>query len=485
MPDFYTPVLPSPLKVGDYVGPRIGRTSGPRDQFQHPLNETCSLRDPVHWEQVYNVVVRELARLKQPRELIADYREPITEAIHRRVAIMFQQLVVCYNTGLHFELGWTSHQAKSAPALKVKTRSGEHKICTRNAAHSSTIPCLNAYEGAAWDSYAQGRGTRPQGFVYMRNADTFRWWNSTINMPRDVNEADREIDEKTNDSTLRKDALAILNRAAKGEITPEQGLMLFLDTAAAVTARRHRVVTKPGIKEALSYYVEDLADIKDGLVFDPTQFDQLLDVQVDGSEEAANLRSMVYRLRFQAIRWAHLEQSKLLQKVEALRAEVLGTGRKPTYFDAAFRHLLIEVMPTPADRKRIMKLYNLPNPRSFRQTVARKSTYDSTKQKVQGHLARIQFVGKELSLAMRRLRVEEEQRRGGVLKAVRNEAGLSQARFGSKLKAQFPNTPASQSTISRSETGVRIVTQEYAKQLSKVLKIDPACFMPQFWFSGV
>ncbi len=115
----------------------------------------------------------------------------IEDHIERRVAIFFQQLVLCYGTKLHFEIGDTLHQGKSATALYLKDQNGKcEKLSVRNAAHSSTIPCLIASDLKAWTQHKQHGQKEPQGFVYIKNSGIYNNATATMEMSRNINEAE-------------------------------------------------------------------------------------------------------------------------------------------------------------------------------------------------------------------------------------------------------------------------------------------------------
>jgi len=57
-----------------------------------------------------------------------------------------------------------------------------------------------------------------------------------------------------------------------------------------------------------------------------------------------------------------------------------------------------------------------------------------------------------------------------------------QWRLGNEIAALFPYAAASQSTISRIENRIKLVTPPIAKELSTVFRIDPGLFMPHFFY---
>ncbi len=479
------PVLPT--RIDGYVGPPV-KTIGTREKYLHQLSRTCSVSDPLFPVNVKTIKVAKpiFDALKDPIRRVEAHQHVIEDALERRVSIFIQQLVAVYGTRLHFKVGTTSAQPQSAGAITLESPSGKKATYKRDAAHSSTIPVLWASKQVGGDQ-----------FVFMKESQAHTLSNSGISCAKEINEADREIDEKYKaHSLLRDKAIAILNRASNGDITLEEGVTLFLDAALLITNERRLNAKEPAVRRVLDFYSDHFAYIRDGVVFDAAFFDEHLNVRIDPDDRASTTRRTIYHLRFKAIQDAHLAQSKLVARVKKVKAEVMGVvTRKPTYFDDAFYYTLVAQMSTPLDRKAVIKMFNLPGEgigiwRSQDPAVkidkasTRKATYLGTKKrKVTPHVAKIKALATELKLEMRHLRTEEILKRGAVLRVVRNERGWQQWRLGNKIKAAFPHAPASQSTISRSETGVRIVDKDYARKLAYVLKVDPGLFMTQSFYA--
>jgi hypothetical protein len=133
----------------------------------------------------------------------------IKEHVERRILFFFQQMIVCHQTKLHFESVGAQDQGKSADAIVVSIENQSIKYAVRQAAHSSGNPCIVAYDSAQWQLHQRGIIPKPQGYVFLKDTDYYRTVNATMNMPSWINDADREIDEKTVHSLLR----------SKGEVT--------------------------------------------------------------------------------------------------------------------------------------------------------------------------------------------------------------------------------------------------------------------------
>ena len=140
-------------------------------------------------------------------------------------------MIVCHKTKLHFESIGAEDQGKSATAIHMRMNNQAHKYVVRNAAHSSGNPCLVAYDNAQWEKYLAKKADKPQGFVFLKDTDYYRTVNATMNMPKWINDADREIDEKTKKSLLRSKGESLINRSAQGLVYPDKGMQEYIQEA--------------------------------------------------------------------------------------------------------------------------------------------------------------------------------------------------------------------------------------------------------------
>ena len=81
----------------------------------------------------------------------------------------------------------------------------------------------------------------------------------------------------------------------------------------------------------------------------------LLSIRV--SDES--FRKIIYQIRYLAVRDAQLGQAELMQKIDLVKHKILSSyKKKPSYFEAAFRSLLIAETYTQRNRQRLEKMYN-------------------------------------------------------------------------------------------------------------------------------
>jgi len=460
-----------PINSTQFIGPAPSPQKD-RDKYAHRLNETSSLTDGI-----FGKTVPRKFGLPAPEKLVEHYADSMEHHIEKRVAIFFQQLVACYQTKLHFEIGKTLNQGESAPALTASKNGTVRKLCPRNAAHSSTIPCLIAYRGSEWDAYQRGELDALEEFVYLKGSHIYGLCNSTIEMPRAINEADIAIDGNSEGSALRTKSLALLNKAAQGDLTPVKGLKNFLLLLINTVHEKRGTVAKEDVRKALENYEQILDDIQISIANDPEIFSQWLDVRVDPSNESALMRKTIYHIRYGAIRNNLLSQAQIIDMIEKVKNQIFAqmkTEKRYCFAEDAFRQVLVE-LAAERDRLRLRKLFNLPA------ETNQKPTYEITKARILKEKKLLLPLLKEVSRKMAQMRNEEISQRSSLTKTLREVKGWRQADLSAKIGEHYPSLPSSQSTISRVETGAKSIDSNYASKLSKVFKVDAGLFMPHFF----
>ena len=453
-----------------------------RDIYAPMLNETSSLVDHVFKGKLHNTQV------VTKKEVIEKYREMIDQHVERRIAFFFQQLVSCYKTNLHFEMHEALNQGESPG--KVTSQNNNRNILNfhRNAAHSSTLPCLIAYEGG---QFQVGTHLQSQGFFFLKDTDAYRNWNATMDMPDCVNKVDILIDGTSKISKLRVNSLELLNQAALGTITPDVALTSFLNLCLS-QVKKTLVSTEGNSKKAeehqvLKYYQEDIETFLEEFTDNQTQIMELLlnlTINPNGTDEPC--RKALYEIRYRAIRDSQLAQSKLMQKINTVRKEILSSyRRKPDNFNAAFQTLLIEQAQDKSDRQRMEKLYNF-SPDSYQSMLCNtsKTKFNNTKVSIsQGHLTKITNVALAVFNDMNILRAEELRQKAVVIKEVRKAKGWSREKLSSVVLEESPQTEISKVAISRIEKGQILITPTIVKELSAVFQLDAALLTPQFFYA--
>jgi hypothetical protein len=420
-----------------------------REKFTHESNVTPSLGHS-----------QELAEIASWEAYLTAGRDRIEEHAERRIAFFFQQLIVCYNTDLHFEIGTTDAQGESSATV------GGVRF---DSAHSSTIPSLIAYNLREWESWVASGGaptTKPQGFVYLKNSDTYRLQNSTITVRQQVNQADIRLDGRAGQRKLRDSAIEIINRASLGKLTPQEGLREFVRLAykeCNVDDPVHRIYSE---------VFEGVFEQVDSDIF----FDRLLSLDI----ESDSLRQQIYVLRFKLIRECNETQSIILGKIKAV-FEDIKEGQCP-YFEPAAQYTLIMMARAikPATALPIQKLFCT----SLAALEARARSGKKAKRLLEARSRDLDLLIHSVWMEIWSLRRAEADYRKQVAQAARQAAGMNQKEATEKYRELFPGQPMSQATLSRIENDSdRWENPLICRQMAQLYGIDPGLFFPALFSS--
>lgn len=160
--------------------------------------------------------------LETPKGIVHLNREGIEMAIDRRIALFFQQAIVCYKMPFYFKSVGADEQFGSSEAIKYSRVT--HK---RQAAHSSTFPHLIAYPKDK---------TAEEGFNFLKGGFYEAQQNQTIGMHVYVNNTDSALDGGDGDGKLRDRALEIINEVADG-LSPVEATKRFMEVMIEETSR--------------------------------------------------------------------------------------------------------------------------------------------------------------------------------------------------------------------------------------------------------
>lgn len=488
MPVTYVSATPDPIAQTQFVGPQALANPGPRDHYKHKYNETASRIDEVYDKTIRNPGPVEAARLKTPGNLIDDYTSVIEEHFDRRLVIFIQQVLACYGARYHFEVGPTMNQAESATSLELVEGGQTTKLCVRNAAHSSTFPCLIAYPKDQWDHYVQHGGVKPTGFVYLKDSDLYHGMNATIDLPRDVNDADIALDGAHHNSLFSQHAMNVLNRISVGQITPQQAVKEFLEASHVQIQNQIPTARTPGIKKALEQYAAKVAKEYPHIIANSDWIFQHTNVAMNQFAHTDHMKAMMLRIRCTAIRNHYLKQTEIAARIEQVRNAVFNSfnfKRTPDHLEAIFRYLVIEQMPTPEDKRRMQTYFAIPPRAQFVEGMAKGAVtkLNNTETLLRTQIQAIDSLSREISLMMYRMRVEEELGRGDAMRALRAGKGWTQEQLGQEIRRLFPYEPSSAPTICKTEKGNRRLTDSLAEKLTVVLNVPRGLIAAQFFNS--
>ncbi len=508
MPDFYA------VQATPNIGPVYVKQE--RDKYAPVLSETCSRTDNVYQDKSSKQKInfqphdhlgkdpslvdysranpRSVKVIPQPHVVIKEYRGMMREHIERNVLFFFQQMIVSHKTELHFESVGAQDQGEGTDAIVMKKNGSRHKYVVRQAAHSSGNPCLVAYDNKKWQKYKEGKIPKPDGFVFLKGTDYYRTVNSTMNMPRWVNDADRFVGEMTKQSQLRERGNKLINKNAQGLITPDQGMEKYIRTAldevnSAIHYLENNKKSKSEILEVLCYYKKYYTEIQETIENDPQFLEKFLNLKLEDGTKSQKSQRKILQMRYAAIRNCQIDQSSLIQKIENKSKKILreikkgNNNRKPDHFLAAFRTTLIKQARTRENKQRLEKLLNF-SPANYKAQLDgnAKVKYYKTRELLSAHERKINSLVREICEDMRNLRTQETYARAQIIKELRTIRGWTQRELGEAIAEIFPNAAASQSTISRIESRAKLVTEQIANEFSKVFEVDPGLLMPHFYY---
>lgn len=225
-------------------------------------NETSSERDPA-CSRFRILKVRERRPLEDWNDLLNRSRETIELHLEKRISQLFVQAVTCYRTDYLFREGRTFRQGHTEEAIALL----KGKVSFA-AAHSATLPTL----------YARPKEGGEE-IVFQYGSGIFKESNATVGVIKEVNDADRAIDEKRKDSLLRVKAVELLNQASRGERTPVQVVERFLTLLKKEIENSIQKENNEKVKDVLRLYLEK-ADELEPSIADPETIDRWLNLQL-------------------------------------------------------------------------------------------------------------------------------------------------------------------------------------------------------------
>ncbi|GAB5412211.1 MAG: hypothetical protein ChlgKO_13250 [Chlamydiales bacterium] len=274
-----------------------------------PYNASSSEIDQIYCD----VETKKREHIKDPKYRIIESYDQIHLHVEKRISLFFLQVIACYNTGKTFHEAPTIHQGYNAKKI------GPTKF---QAAHSATNPNLSTDEK-----------------IYLYRSHLYDESNATLDLPKEVNDADRAIDEKYRDSFLRRDSIDLLNRASQGLISPVDATKEFVALFLRESAKFTRSEKNGNVVEVLKVY-KQAGESLSALINKPNspQFEKWLNINLE------NPLAPYFIDRYQ--REDEFDRKSCLSlikgKINYLRAELLEersqkhTARAPTHFTDLF-----------------------------------------------------------------------------------------------------------------------------------------------------
>lgn len=294
--------------------------------IRDPLRTSLVIRDEVKvsTSKTFIVSKERYSLLEDSVKLAESYTDLIEHHVATRVALFFQQAIICYRTPFHYEVGDTEGQIFDAKKLKVKTETGPELEIGYQAAHSSTIPSLKACLITDYQN-AKRNGQEPKYSSFLEGSYMEILDNSTVGLPTFVNQIDTLIDGNSkSEDALRIDTIHLINELAVGKITPCEATRKFL--ACFLRQLKERPEASKTInlakKKTISIYKEKvkemiaLAETPNDLKEENAFFDSLLSNNFShaNKKDLPILRKIFYKRKFEIIREAQFTETQI-QKI--------------------------------------------------------------------------------------------------------------------------------------------------------------------------
>lgn len=200
------------------------------------------------------------AQLNNWQFRMAQSADAMDRHFERRYSQLFLQATTVYRTPYTFREGHTWHQGFAAENIGAVKFQG---------AHGATLPCL----------YARAEGANAE-FVWQYRSGAYDEANATDDVVIAINTADSSLDGNDGVKKLRTKVVELLNRCARGEITPEQVVRQFsfeiinqIDVSLASQ-------TNPEVGAVLASYRQKAQELQ-WYVSNGDYIDQWLNLQMD------------------------------------------------------------------------------------------------------------------------------------------------------------------------------------------------------------
>jgi DNA-binding XRE family transcriptional regulator len=454
------------------------------------------LKDDTMVNVVYLVNAEKQISWMTPQGRSAKYEPVIKEHLLRRIEHFFLQLVTCFETGFHFEVGETQTQGFSAVKLEYNLNGMTALICKRNAAHSSTFPNLKAYPSKDWEKHKTTKREPPKSIDFLKSSDMYKRMNSTIAMPIGINQVDILIDGNRHDSDFSIKALGLLNKVSKKEITITEGLTHYITALKKkinTTVKKEKDIEK---SLCLKIFKDEIAHLQEGVVQDPEKwaFAQL-GLKVKLKKTSTEEKNALLKIQAKAIQRNMRSQSCIMQIVNHKAKIILelvknkyNKKNKTAYFYESIMSLIIEATRTSNDERRIKQFFALHEPNKNKtvdpildttENNKENSILKTTKDKIRKVAEKeIEELADSLRNHMKRANEEEIEQRGSSMKKLRKSKGLTK----SELAELLDSSSITKTTIAKIETG-KPMSDENALIISKALNSPKDIFMPDFFYA--
>lgn len=422
-------------------------------------------------------------------QLLVAYQDEMDQSIERRVALLFQQTMLCYQMPFHFKDGAAQDQYGRGCQAPYKYA----------AAHPSTLPCLLATLRADKKAAKLTDQAVPY-FTYLKYSSAYQAHNSTIEVPEIINKADSALDFQVGEkaATLRGKSIKIINRCAKGEFEPREATRQFVAEMESCLCNLIETLGEGDARvKVLRCYLSCVQEISIKLHSGNQIFDHLIGIKIDPDDVDGDLiREIVIKPRYDILTAAQAIESRIAKRIfDFIRL----SPAKETAVKCQFA-----LIRRASDQEKVILR------RLFSKSTAYLEAPISTQQQLYARdVASYEAQNKiKLNNLMRDIRADtfelhriEQSFRSAILKGLRvNLRDMTQNQFAEMFKILYPGEPMSQSMVSRLEQRVSAVQKavyqtplnqrrkdvsiENAIKYAATLRVDPGVFMPGLFTSA-
>lgn len=492
---------------------------GARGKWDIMENTTPSVRDAVYQDfreehiakaktkkvadgavTIKNLSAQETAVLTNKCTRMLFSKEALEDHMEERISAFLMQIIDCYDRDLHYTVGKTEDQTKSTSAINIQLPPGIRKPpadlkISFASAHHGTLPCIYAYPRAEWDAWKAHHNVnapgKPIGKIHSNKSDTYYLNNACTGLETIINQADIDLDgnptekmiefgrrKSDNERKLREFTIDLLNKAAKKEITPVQGLGLYIDRLK--TLLDQLVVDNPTGERHLifSTWKDVIVDLEGRYRGNYKLFiAKLLHIHVPlGDRDVLNIEEMIYPRHFKMLQRKNTYQTELAFRVDTLKKKILeGVSNTPKNFDKAFKLALMKEAFVQDERIRIIfqRFYNCSG-----QTLANLQTecdkFKPAIRLVEGKDSKtfIREFFVNFSKYIHNFSIDEAKFSSGLVKEIRLIRGLSLRTFSKEHNRLFPQAhPLNHEQLRRIELGCVKPTTGMIERMARVLNI--------------
>lgn len=466
-----------------------------RKQYSLKNNDSISLSDPLFIDHTdpntknylpSKAFIVRCQILLEPYQVIAIYRSHIEEHILRRVDLAFLQLIACWNTKYHFEIVQARAQARSPKKIIMQDRKKGQIILKRNACHSSTSPCVIAYEKTSYVAYSKQKAERPQGFVYLEGTDLYRYQNSTINLPECVNLVDTSIEGTIKNQKLKKVLAELLNQTAAGETLPHKALNFFVQYMLNIIEVNQDKLQKT--KEELNKNCMNLVlEMYKAAV---TQFlrspeEKYLNLVLNTFKNSCSKKvsEVLKTIRYSSIQTNLSVQFEITQMLNSFLAElkqgIHGT-EEGVYLKQALRAaVLANEAVSQKEKNRLQKFLSF-SVEAFENFIEQKHRFREQFQEL-SKTPSVQNLVFSILQVMKKARTEEVLLRGSITHTIRKASKMTKAKLLKELNKDFPKLTLNH--LRSFESGELLVPNPVVYSLCSIFGIDSVYYITENFYS--